>query len=178
MAPESQQHHSSRLMNGSWPSTARKEDYIYALAKPHGLCSGSSGSDMHKQIKNQNRDINHLEAAVEVRQLRLHRRASIRMEAGIRCMQPAIAWRAERLSDAWFFTCIRVAIRSGSRSSLEMGSPPPAELWQRWASPTRQSVTRCRHSRLNSDCNCCHSKLKRCVSSVLQCTSATLQRCT
>ena len=29
----------------------RKEDYMYALAKPHGPCRGSSGSDMHKQIK-------------------------------------------------------------------------------------------------------------------------------
>ena len=37
----------------------RKEDYMYALAKPHGPCRGSSGSDMHKQIKNQNRDIKH-----------------------------------------------------------------------------------------------------------------------
>ena len=37
----------------------RKEAYMYALAKPHGPCRGSSGSDMHKQIKNQNRDIKH-----------------------------------------------------------------------------------------------------------------------
>ena len=29
---------------------------MYALTKPHGSCRGSSGSDMHKQIKNQNRD--------------------------------------------------------------------------------------------------------------------------
>jgi hypothetical protein len=27
----------------------RKEDYMYALTKPHGSCRGSSGSDMHKQ---------------------------------------------------------------------------------------------------------------------------------
>ena len=33
--------------------------YMYALTKPHGSCRGSSGSDMHKQIKNQNRDIKH-----------------------------------------------------------------------------------------------------------------------
>ena len=33
--------------------------YMYALAKPHGSCRGSSGSDMHKQIRNQNRDIKH-----------------------------------------------------------------------------------------------------------------------
>ena len=37
----------------------RNEDYMYALTKPHGSCRGSSGSDMHKQIKNQNRDIKH-----------------------------------------------------------------------------------------------------------------------
>ena len=37
----------------------RKEIYMYALTKPHGSCRGSSGSDMHKQIKNQNRDIKH-----------------------------------------------------------------------------------------------------------------------
>ena len=31
---------------------------MYALTKPHGPCRGSSGSDIHKQIKqNQNRDI-------------------------------------------------------------------------------------------------------------------------
>ena len=42
------------------PLEARwKEDYLYALAKPHGSCRGSSGSNMHKQIKNQNRDIKH-----------------------------------------------------------------------------------------------------------------------
>jgi hypothetical protein len=29
----------------------RKEDYMYAPTKPHGSCRGSSGSDMHKQIK-------------------------------------------------------------------------------------------------------------------------------
>ena len=29
----------------------RKEIYMYALTKPHGPCRGSSGSDMHKQIK-------------------------------------------------------------------------------------------------------------------------------
>jgi hypothetical protein len=38
----------------------RKEYYMCALTKPHGLCRGSSGSDMHKQIKqNQNRDTKH-----------------------------------------------------------------------------------------------------------------------
>ena len=31
--------------------------YMYALTKPHGSCRGSGGSDMHKQIRNQNRDI-------------------------------------------------------------------------------------------------------------------------
>ena len=30
--------------------------YMYALTKPHGSCRGSGGSDMHKQIKHQNRD--------------------------------------------------------------------------------------------------------------------------
>ena len=33
--------------------------YMYALTKPHGSCRGSGGSDMHKQIRNQNRDIKH-----------------------------------------------------------------------------------------------------------------------
>ena len=33
--------------------------YMYALTKPHGSCRGSSGSDMHKQIKNQNTTIKH-----------------------------------------------------------------------------------------------------------------------
>ena len=33
--------------------------YMYALTKPHGSCRGSGGSDMHKQIKKQNRDIKH-----------------------------------------------------------------------------------------------------------------------
>ena len=33
--------------------------YMYALTKPHGSCRGSGGSDMHKQNKNQNRDIKH-----------------------------------------------------------------------------------------------------------------------
>ena len=33
--------------------------YMYALTKPHGSCRGSNGSDMHKQSKNQNRDIKH-----------------------------------------------------------------------------------------------------------------------
>jgi hypothetical protein len=38
----------------------RKEIYMYALTKPHGPCRGSSGSDIYKQIKqNQNRDIKH-----------------------------------------------------------------------------------------------------------------------
>ena len=32
---------------------------MYALAKPHGSCRGSSGSDMHKTNQNQNRDIKH-----------------------------------------------------------------------------------------------------------------------
>jgi hypothetical protein len=27
----------------------RKDDYMYALAKPHGSCRGPSGSDMRKQ---------------------------------------------------------------------------------------------------------------------------------
>ena len=33
--------------------------YMYPLTKPHGSCRGSGGSDMHKQIRNQNRDIKH-----------------------------------------------------------------------------------------------------------------------
>ena len=32
---------------------------MFALTKPHGSCRGSGGSDMHKQIKNQNKDIKH-----------------------------------------------------------------------------------------------------------------------
>ena len=35
---------------GLW-GLGRKEDYMYALAKPHGPCRGSSGSDMHKKKK-------------------------------------------------------------------------------------------------------------------------------
>ena len=30
----------------------KEEDYMYALAQPHGSCRGSSGSDMHNHIKN------------------------------------------------------------------------------------------------------------------------------
>ena len=37
----------------------RKEGYMYALAKPHGSCRGSSGSDMHKTNQNHDRDIKH-----------------------------------------------------------------------------------------------------------------------
>ena len=33
--------------------------YMYALTKPYGSCRGSGGSDMHKQNKNQNREIKH-----------------------------------------------------------------------------------------------------------------------
>ena len=45
---------------GEGVGVGRKEIYMYALTKPHGPCRGSSGSDMHKQIKqNQNRDIKH-----------------------------------------------------------------------------------------------------------------------
>ena len=55
-------------LEASWPigeapiseeqGLGRKEDYMYALAKPHGPCRGSGGSDMHKQIKNQNQNRN------------------------------------------------------------------------------------------------------------------------
>ena len=38
---------------------AGRKIYMYALTKPHGSCRGSGGSDMHKQIKNQNKDIKH-----------------------------------------------------------------------------------------------------------------------
>lgn len=67
------------------------------------------------------------------------------------------------------FTCIRVAIRSGSRSSLEMGSPLPAELWQRCASATRVSVTHCsQHDRsLLTPGITCHSNVQSATCSVL-----------
>ena len=42
-----------------WPIGEGRKIYMYALTKPHGSCRGSGGSDMHKQIKNQNRDIKH-----------------------------------------------------------------------------------------------------------------------
>ena len=42
-----------------WVEEGRRKIYMYALTKPHGSCRGSGGSDMHKQIKNQNRDIKH-----------------------------------------------------------------------------------------------------------------------